>query len=182
MILEGSLLQRADPGRGRFRSLLLKALQNFLVDAHQKQRAQKRGGGVNFISWDSWIAETPSVLRLPTQALDSWPAERIFDVRWAATVVEETLRRLREECEARGRGRAFDVVSGSLSAERSEVSYGELAQRLGIAQVAVKRLVHQMRRRYRDLLREEVAQTVERPEDVEEEMRYLCATLAAEIP
>lgn len=182
MILEGTLLRRADPERGRFRSLLLKALQNFLVDAYQKRQARKRGGAISFISWDNWIAEAPSDLNLPARAFVSWPPERIFDVRWAATVVEETLRRLREECGARGRLRAFDVVSGCLSAERGDVSYDELAGRLGIEQAAVKRLVHQMRRRYRELLREEVAQTVERPEEVDEEMRYLCATLAAQTP
>jgi RNA polymerase sigma-70 factor (ECF subfamily) len=120
--IEGDLLRRADPARGRFRSLLLKALQNFLIDAHGKRSAKKRGGGVTFVSWDDWMAEAPSHLSLAPQALESWPPERLFDVRWAATVVEHALARLREECEGRGRRRVFDALSGSLTAERSDVS------------------------------------------------------------
>jgi RNA polymerase sigma factor (sigma-70 family) len=180
MVLEGELLQRADPNRGRFRSLLLKALQNFLIDAHEKRTAKKRGGGLEFVSWDDWMAEAPSHLSLPTQARESWPAERLFDVRWGATVVEQALRRLREDCEARGRRRVFDALSGSLSAERADMSYEELAKTLGVPAAAVKRLVHQLRRRYREFLREEVSHTVARPEDIDDELRYLCATLAAQ--
>jgi RNA polymerase sigma factor (sigma-70 family) len=179
LLLDGHLLRHADPARGRFRSLLLKSLQNFLIDAHDKRRAKKRGGDVSFVSWDDWMAEAPSHLSLPRQALDSWSPERLFDVRWAATVVEQAVRRLREECEARGRRRVFDALSGCLAAERADISYDDLGKQLGVDHSAVKRLVHQMRRRYRELLREEVAHTVEKPEDVDEELRYLCAALAA---
>ena len=97
MILEGDWLQNADPSRGRFRSLLLKSLKNFLNDAADKIHACKRGGDVSFISWDAWMADAPSELSMSMQRLNSLPAERLFDVRWAATVVERALRRLREE-------------------------------------------------------------------------------------
>jgi DNA-directed RNA polymerase specialized sigma24 family protein len=179
MVLEGDLLKRADPSRGRFRSLLLKALQNFLVDDTIRRRAHKRGGDLKFVSWDEWMAEAPSRLAISLQQADTWPAEKIFDVRWAATAVEHALRRLGEECEARGRRRVFDVLSDCLAAERQDVSYPKLSKSLGVPETAVKRLVHQLRQRYRTLLREEVAQTVERPEEVDEELRYLCAALAA---
>ena len=179
MVLEGSLLQRADPNRGRFRSLLLKALQNFLIDDSIMKRARKRGGDMQFVSWDDWMAEAPSHLSIPAQEADSWPAEKIYDVRWAATTVEHALRRLGEECENRGRRRVFDVLSSCLAAEREDVSYGKLSKTLGVPEASVKRLVHQLRQRYRALLREEVAQTVEKPADVDEELRYLCAALAA---
>lgn len=178
-VLRGDLIQRADPNRGRFRSLLLKALQRFLIDAHAKRHAKKRGGDVQFVTWDDWMTEAPSHLSLPPQAFESWPAEKIYDVRWAATVVEQALARLREECEARGRRRVFDALSGSLSAERGDISYSQFARELGIEEGAVKRLISQLRLRYRELLREEVAQTVEKPEEVEDEIRYLCAALAA---
>ena len=178
MVLEGDLLKRANPTRGRFRSLLLKAVQNFLTDDTIRKRARKRGGDVRFVSWDEWMAEAPSNLAIAEQA-ETWPAEKIFDVRWAATVVENALRRLGEECEARGRRRVFDVLSDCLAAERQDVSYPKLSKTLGVPETAVKRLVHQLRQRYRTLLREEVAQTVEKPEDVDEEVRYLCAVLAA---
>ncbi len=178
--LGGKLLQRADPDRGKFRALLLKALKDFLNNARQKQSAWKRGGGVQFVSWDEWVAEAPSRLSIPEEALTNWPADRIFDLRWAATVVERALRRLAEECERHGRRRVFDALSGSLAAERSEVSLVDLSRRLGVAEIVVKRLLHEMRERYRALLREEVADTVEKPESINEEVRYLCATLAFE--
>jgi len=179
MVLEGDLLKRADPSRGRFRSLLLKALQNLLTDNTIRKRARKRGGDMKFVSWDEWMAEAPSNLAITAQEAETWPAEKIFDVRWAATAVEHALRRLGEECEARGRRRVFDVLSDCLAAEREDVSYQKLSKSLGVPETSVKRLVHQLRQRYRTLLREEVAQTVEKPEDVDEELRYLCAVLVA---
>ena len=179
MVLEGSLLQRADPARGRFRSLLLKALQNFLIDKAAKKHARKRGGHMQFVSWDEWMAEAPSQLSISGHEAENWSAEKIYDVRWAATVVEHALRRLGEECENRGRRRVFDVLSSYLAADRQDVSYAGLSKALGVPETAVKRLVHQMRRRYRELLREEVARTVEKSEEVDEELRYLCAALAA---
>ena len=177
-LLEGKLLRRANPERGRFRALLLKALSDFLKDAAARARTRKRGGGLQFVSWDEWAAEAPSRLSIPQEALASWPAERIFDLRWAATVVERALRRLEEECERHGRRRVFDALSGLLIAERSEVSLADLARRLGSTEVLVKRLLHAMRERYRALLRAEVADTVETPDSIDEEVRYLCATLA----
>jgi RNA polymerase sigma-70 factor (ECF subfamily) len=179
MILEGNWLQHADPSRGRFRSLLLKSLQNFLNDAADRIHARKRGGDVSFISWDAWVSEVPSQLSMSTQRLDSLPPERLFDVRWAATVVERALGRLREECERHGRRRVFDVLSVYLTAERDDVSCASLATTLGIAQSTVKKLLYRMRQRYRWLLRDEVAQTVESPADIEDELRYLCGALVA---
>lgn len=178
MVLSGNFLQYADPARGRFRSLLLKSLQNFLIDANEKRRAHKRGGKIDFVSWDDWMAEAPSQLSVSTRVLESWPPERLYDLRWAATVAEEALRGLAEECESRGRRRVFDMLSGCLTAERSDVSYGELSASLGVSPSAVKRLVHQLRARYRALLRKEVAKTVEKASDIDDEIRYLCATLA----
>jgi len=179
MVLKGRLLQRADRSRGRFRSLVLKALQNFLHDAVDKRHARKRGGDIQFVSWDDWMAEAPSQLSISADVLDSLPPERLFDLRWAATVVEHALRRLREECEAKGRRRLFQVLSGYLTAERDEVAYANLATALGIAETAVRKQLHNMRQRYRSLLRDEVAHTVADPADVEDEIRHLCATLAA---
>ena len=180
MLVEGHLLQRADPSRGRFRSLLLKALRNFSNDARDKQRAQTRRR-LKFISWDEWMAELPSQFTVSSRESESWPAERIFDVRWAATVVERALSRLGEECERRGRRRIFDVLGSCLSAEREDVSYENFAKILGVPETAVKkRLVHQLRKRYRTLLRQEVADTVENPDQLEDELRYLCAALAAD--
>jgi RNA polymerase sigma factor (sigma-70 family) len=178
-LLQGPLLQRADPERGRFRSLLLKALRDFLGHATEKLGASKRGGGVKLVSWDDWMAEAPSQLSISAQALNSWSAEQLFDLRWAATVVEQALRRLCEECQSRRRLRLFETLSPYLTTERADVSYHDLAITLGISEPAVKKQLHNLRRRYRWLIREEVAQTVEDPNDVEGEIRHLCATLAA---
>ena len=178
-VLKGQLLQRANPTRGRFRSLVLKALQDFLRDAEAKRRAGKRGGDVQFVSWDDWIAEAPSHFSVSQRESERWSAERIFDVRWAATVVERALSRLGEECERRGRRRVFDMLSPCLAAERNDVSYAKFSKTLGIPEASVKRLVHQLRVRYRALLREEVGRTVEKTDEIDDELRYLCAALTA---
>jgi DNA-directed RNA polymerase specialized sigma24 family protein len=179
MILERDWLQNADPNRGRFRSLLRKSLQNFLNDAADKTDARKRGGDVSFVSWDAWMAEAPSRLSISTQRLNSMPAERLFDVQWAATVVERALGRLREECARKDRLRIFDVLGPYLTAERDDVSCSSLVATLGVPQDRVKKLLYRMRQRYRWLLRDEVANTVENPADVEDELRHLCGALAA---
>jgi hypothetical protein len=123
MILESNWLQHADPHRGRFRSFLLRSLQNFLGHAHERNPAVKHGGRVEFVSWDEWMAEAPSQLSLSAQTLDSLPPERLFDLRWAATVVEHALQRLREECEGKGRLRLFETLREHLASERGEISY-----------------------------------------------------------
>jgi RNA polymerase sigma factor (sigma-70 family) len=178
-ILRNDWLQNADRNRGRFRSLLLRSLQNFLINAAEKSRTRKRGGGVEFISWDDWMAEAPSQLSIPVQALDSLPPERIFDLTWATTVVERALQRLREECESKGKLWLFQALSFHLTDERDEISYSKLSAELGMAETVVKKQLHNMRQRYRSLLRDEVSQTVEDPADVDDEIRYLCASLAA---
>jgi RNA polymerase sigma factor (sigma-70 family) len=177
-ILKNNWLHHADRNRGRFRSLLLRSLQNFLINAAEKTHAHKRGGGVEFISWDDWMAESPSELSIPVQALDSLPPERIFDLTWATTVVEHALQRLREECERKGKLWLFQALNSHLTDERDELSYANLSGELGMAETAVKKQLHNMRQRYRSLLRDEVLQTVEDPADVDDEIRYLCASLA----
>jgi RNA polymerase sigma-70 factor (ECF subfamily) len=178
-VLKGRLLQSADRNRGRFRSLLLTALQRFLRDQVDKNYARKRGGDLRFVSWDDWMTEAPSHLSIPESESNNWSPERVFDVRWAATVVERALRRLGDECEKHGRRRIFDVLSSCLSAERQDVSYSTFASTLGIQETAVKNLVHRMRERYRTLLREEVAETVGGEHEIDDELRYLCAALSA---
>jgi RNA polymerase sigma factor (sigma-70 family) len=178
-ILKNEWLQHADRNRGRFRSLLLKSLQNFLINAAEKTYAHKRGGGVEFVSWDDWMSEAPSDPSIPVAVLESLPPERLFDLTWAATVVEHALQRLREECESKGKLWLFQTLSPLLTDERDEVSYADLSAKLGIAETAVKKQLHNMRQRYRSLLRAEVSQTVEDPADVDDEIRYLCASLAS---
>jgi RNA polymerase sigma factor (sigma-70 family) len=178
-VLKERLLQSADRNRGRVRSLLLTALQRFLHDQLDKHHARKRGGDLRFVSWDDWMTEAPSHLSIPRHDSDNWSPERIFDVRWAATMVERALRRLGDECEKHGRRRVFDVLSSCLTADRQDVSYATFARILGIQETAVKNLVHRLRERYRALLREEVAETVGGENEIDDELRYLCAALSA---
>src|SRR5438067_782584 len=179
MLLKGNLLGLADPARGRFRTLLRTAIQNFLNDKQQLAKREKRGGGVQFVAWDDWMSEAPSQLSISGRGFENWPMERIFDLRWAATVVEQALRRLAEECESRGRLRMFTTLSKYLSLERVEISYATLSASLGVPETVIKRVLHQLRVRYRTILREEVSQTVANPPDVDDEIRYLCAILAS---
>ena len=130
-ILEPKWLEHADRNRGRFRTLLLTSLQNSLANAAERAHTRKRGGGVEFVSWDDWMAEAPSQLSISAQALDSLPAERLFDLRWATTVLEQALRRLREECEGKDRLRLFYALSRHLTEERDEVSYANLSASSG---------------------------------------------------
>jgi DNA-directed RNA polymerase specialized sigma24 family protein len=175
MILEGKLLCSADPSRGRFRSLLLKSLKNFLIDARIKTRRHKRGGGVEFVPWNDWSSDSLHWANVRA----SCPAETLFDVRWAATVAEEALRRLREECESKGHRELYKAFSHYLDADRTEISYRHLSVLLSMPEVSVKRLMHEFRKRFRTLLREELGKTLENPADAEDELRYLCAALAS---
>jgi RNA polymerase sigma-70 factor (ECF subfamily) len=178
MILESDWLARADQHRGRFRSFLLKSLQNFLSHAKERTHAVKRGGRMEFVSWDEWMAEAPSRLSMPAETVQSLTPEHLFDLRWAATVVEHALQRLREECETKGRLRLFETLSLHLTSERGDLSYAGLANTLGIAEAMVKKQLHNLRKRYRWFLRDEVAHTVANLSDVDEEIRHLCAALA----
>jgi RNA polymerase sigma factor (sigma-70 family) len=180
MLLNGNLLKLADPNRGRFRSLLCTALKNFLADQHDKATREKRGGRVQFVAWDDWMAEAPSQLSLAKQSMTTWTAERIFDFRWAATTVEQALRRLSEECSRRGKLRIFTLLNDYLIVERADVSYASLSTSLGVPETSIKRLLHDLRARFRAILREEVLQTLDDPTDIEDEIRYLCAALASD--
>jgi RNA polymerase sigma-70 factor (ECF subfamily) len=171
MILETNWLQQADEHRGRFRSFLLKSLQNFLGHARERKAAVKRGGRLEFVRLEN--------VATAAEPADHLPPEQQFDFRWANAVVDQALDRLREDCETRGRLRLFEVLSTHLGDERSDISYAHLAGSLGVAEAAVKKQLHNLRQRYRSLLREEVAQTVRDPADVDDEIRHLCAVLAS---
>jgi RNA polymerase sigma factor (sigma-70 family) len=178
-MMEANFLQSVDPKRGRFRSILLRSLKNFLIEAAGKRRRHKRGGQFQFVSWDKWMADASAQLALSAAAMETSPPETLFDAGWAAAVAEEALRHLRLECESKGRRRVYAVLHPHLGAERSEISYEKLSRALGVPEMAVKRLLHHFRIRYRALLRDEVAKTVASEPNVDDEIRYLCASLSA---
>ena len=178
MLFKGNLLSLANPSRGRFRSLLRTAVANFLAEKKVNADCQKRGGTVEFVPWEDWLAEDPSLLSIVEQDPQYWSADRLFDVRWAASVVEQALRRLAAECEKRGRARMFSALREHLSDERVEISYAKLSTFLGVTEATVKRLLNRLRVRFRTILREEVARTVDETSEIDDEIRYLCSALA----
>ncbi len=107
MILEKNWLRDADKNRGRFRSFLLGSVQNFLGHATERKQAQKRGGGLHFVPWEEWMADALAQESMINQAWEALPPEGFFDLRWATTVVDQAMRRLREECEAKGTAATF---------------------------------------------------------------------------
>ena len=168
-VLEKKYLDRADRERGRFRTFLLSSLENFLNNEWDRSRAQKRGGGQQTISWDELDAEG----RYLNEPVDELTPERIFEKRWAATLLEEVLRKLRTEFVAGGKAEFFDLVKPHVWGDDQATPYAQLAAQLNMTVVGIKVTVHRLRQRYRDLLRAEIAHTVENASEVEDEIRYL---------
>lgn len=174
-LLERGLVKDADPARGRFRSFLLTSLKNFLNDEWDKARAQKRGGGHPVISLDEQAAEGRYLL----EPADESNAEKIFERRWALTLLEQTLARLEAEYAALGKRRLFDELHPVLLGEKRSLTYAQAGERLGMTEGAVKVTVHRMHRRYRELVRAEIANTVAAPIEIEDELRHLFSVLSA---
>jgi len=172
-ILERKGLQRADPKYGKFRSFLLASLKNFLADEWDRARAQKRGGDKNIISLDFDAAAS----RYDLEPADRLSPEKLFDRSWALTVLTRAMDRLKAESASSDKKRLFDGLKVYLAAERDAVSYRDVAGELDMTEGAVKVAVHRLRRRYRELVREEIAQTVTTEAQVDEEIRDLFAAL-----
>lgn len=173
-LLERHWVGQADRERGRFRTFLLTALSRFLADEWDKQRAQKRGGGVVHVPVQLDTAET----RYGHEPAAAGTPEQDYERRWALTLLDTVLQRLRAEYERGGKGVLFAGLSSSLVGSRESQPYAELAGQLGMHEGAVKVAVHRLRKRYRLLLQAEIAQTLSGTEQVEDELRHLFAVLA----
>jgi RNA polymerase sigma factor (sigma-70 family) len=173
-LLEKGYLHAAASEKGRFRTFLLVALQRFLANEWDRARALKRGGGRTHVPLDAAEAES----RYQTEPADSMTPERIFERRWAVTVLEQTLVRLRAEYERLQRLPEFERLKEFLTAERGTIPYGEVAAALGVSAGAARAAVHRLRKRFRELFREQIAQTVSNPDDLEDELRYVVAALS----
>ena len=171
-LLEKRALHRADPARGRFRTFLLASLTNFVANEHHRRVALKRGGVTEHLSLDVEAAEG----RLEREYSTDETPERIFDRRWAQTLLTRVMERLREET-PEDRRVQLDQLKQYLSGDSADHSYRETAARLGTTEGALRVAVSRLRRRFRDLVRAEIALTVATPEDVTDEIRFLLAAI-----
>ncbi len=176
-LLQRDILQTARPERGRFRSFLLGTLKHFLADEKKKVQARKRGGGQRFISWDLAQAEH----RFLMEPVDKASADRLFEYRWALTILDRALDHLRAECDSDARTRVFEHLKAFVTGEKGALSYTDAAAELGLSLSAVKSAIFRLRRRYHELVREEVAQTVGDPREVEDELRYMLKVFSREV-
>jgi RNA polymerase sigma factor (sigma-70 family) len=172
-LLERRSIQSVEREKGKFRSFLLASLNYYVADERDRANAQKRGGGREVLSLDAQEAEQ----RYRLEPVNERSPEKIFEQRWAMTLLDQVLARLGQEFTDAGKRELFERLQGFLVAGTGEGTYAEVAQEVGMTEEAVKKAVQRMRRRYHQLFREEVAHTVAGPNEVEEELRNLCAIL-----
>jgi RNA polymerase sigma-70 factor (ECF subfamily) len=168
-LLEKKHLSQVDRSKGRFRSFLLAAMKHFLSKERDKARARKRGGGLPVVALDALDAEA----RYALEPADNMTPDRLFDRRWALTVLDQVVARLRGEYGRQGKADLYQAIECCLAGGAGAVNYAGLARELKMTEGAVRVAVHRLRRRYRELLRAEIAQTVGSPGEVEEEIAYL---------
>lgn len=171
-LLEKNYLQTADPGRGRFRSFLLGSFKHMMANVRRDAARLKRGGGTRVFSLDELDAEG----RYRLEPADSTTPERIFERRWAETLLARVLDRLEEEYT--GHTLHFADLKMFLIEARATIAFADMASRLAVTESALKSVVHRMRRRYAELFREEVANTVAGPEEIEDEIRHMLGVLS----
>jgi len=173
-LLAREALSAADPARGRFRSFLLASLSNHLAHERDRANALKRGGGARPLSIDWLSAEE----RFRLEPADSDTPERAFERAWAAAVLERTLARLEAEFEAKSRGTLFRALRERIGDSSKEIPDTPAVRGLKMNEQSLRVTLHRLRKRYREILREEIAQTVAQPDDVEEELRALFETFS----
>lgn len=173
-LVEKNWVADADKAKGRFRTFLLSAMNHFLADEWDKARAQKRGGAIAFVALDGETAER----RYVQEPIDDNTPERSYEKRWALTVLDEVLNQLRAEYEHDGKQEWFAALHPCLVGERTAHPYAELARALGVSEGTVKSAAHRMRRRYRQLLRHEIGNTLESADAIDDELRYLFGVLS----
>ncbi|HTL16022.1 MAG TPA: sigma-70 family RNA polymerase sigma factor [Patescibacteria group bacterium] len=167
--LEKNYVARAARERGRFRAFLMSSVQNFLHNEYHRLQAQKRGGGKAWLSLDQTRAEE----RYKIEPVEESDPAKAFEQRWAATLLDNVLTRLRTEFAQGDRGGLFEALQAHLWGDSDSVPYGNLAQQYELSIGNIKVIAYRLRQRYRDILREEIAHTVAQPGEVDEEIRYL---------
>ena len=172
-LIAKNYLAEVDRQKGKFRAFLLAAMKHFLTNEWHRSQAQKRGGGEMIISLDTNSAEN----RYRLEPSHNLTPERLFERQWILTVLDRVLVVLQAELAVEGKQAIFDGLKQFLTAERRSANYAQVAGDLGMTEGAVKTAAHRLRRRYRELLRQEIAQTVASPEEIDEEIGYLLSCL-----
>lgn len=174
-LLEHEALANVDRAKGKFRSFLLASLRHFLADDRDRARAQKRGGGRGLVPLDAAYAER----RYAQEPVDPISPDKIFERNWALALMEQVLDQLRAEQVVADKRAQFEVLRDCLMGEPEAPRYADLASQLGMSEDAVKMAVSRLRRRYRQLLRQEIAHTVSTPAEIEDEIRHLFSALGS---
>jgi len=172
--LEKNYLEKLDSEKGKFRAFLLASLKHFLANEWDKANSLKRGGGTVPLSLDWQNADTRYQIDPP----DHLSPDKLFDRAWAVTLLERVIQHLRDENVSGGNEKVFEALKPFLTMGKSAIPYGETAELLGMTESAVRVTVHRLRKRYRELLRAEIAQTLSDPAQVEEEVRALFSAFA----
>jgi RNA polymerase sigma-70 factor (ECF subfamily) len=172
--LAKNYLEGLSAERGRFRAFLLASLKHFLINEWKKSQRLKRGGGKTNLSLDWETADT----KFQVAATNEPSPDKTFDREWALALLAKVIERLQKECEEDGKAKLFGQLKIFLTAGKDESSHAEAARNLGMDETAVRVAVHRLRKRYRQLLREEIAQTLAEQADVDEEMRALFGAFA----
>jgi DNA-directed RNA polymerase specialized sigma24 family protein len=168
-LLESESLAAVSREKGKFRTFLLVALKRFLANEWHRARSQKRGGAAVHLPLQGHTAET----RYIAEPVEHLTAEKLYERRWALTLLERVLTRLGHEFEAAEKKELFEKLKPYLMAEKGAIPYADAAIALSMNEGALKVAVHRLRRRFRELFREEVAQTVATPEEIDDEIRHL---------
>jgi RNA polymerase sigma factor (sigma-70 family) len=172
-LLEKHYLAAADPQRGKFRSFLLAAMKHFLANEWDRAKAQKRGGGARRLSLNVECGES----RLTLEPVHDLTPERLFERQWVLTLLDAVMRRLQDEYEMSGKAEQFAKLKGALTGDRDRLHYAAIGVELGLSEEAARQAASRLRKRYRELLRDQVAQTLAEPGDVEKEIRHLFEAL-----
>jgi len=173
-LLEKEWLLAASPEKGRFRTFLLVALKRFMTNEWRRSSAQKRGGGQSALPLDTTDAER----RYAGEPVEPLAADEIYERRWAMTVLDQALDQLGAEFSVEGKSAEFECLKRWLAAERGSIPYGEVARALGNSEGAARVAVHRFRKRFRQLFKKAIADTMAEGEDVEEELRRIVAVLS----
>ena len=173
LLIEKDYLRDVRLREGRFRAFLLTSFKHFLSKERDRARAAKRGGGLVPVSIDVREAEA----RHTDEPRDALDPEALFERRWALTILERAMDRLRQEVAHTGRGAEFEQLEGYLTGSEPRVRYRDAAERLGTTEGAVKKMVHRLRLRYGHLLREEIGATLAEPADIDSELHHLLSTI-----